>query len=196
MLKTSIEEITMGREIRRVPANWQHPKIRCDHRPICQNGECYQPMRDENFDDAAKEWKEDFLSWERGERPDYCSEEYRNLEFWEYTNDPPDRKYYRPYKDEEATWYQVYETVSEGTPVTPPFATQQELVEYLINNGDFWDQRRLAKGDDWGRAGWSKEEAENFVYGDGWAPSMVMEGGIIKHGTEILANTDKDKLWK
>jgi len=146
--------------------------------------EHYQPMYDENFEDAAKEWKEDFLAWERGERPDYCGDESKKLEYWEWESDPPDRKYYRPYKDEEATWYQIYETVSEGAPVTPPFATKQELVEYLINNGDFWDQERLKKGDDWGRKGWEKEEAENFVYGDGWAPSLVIENGAMKRGTQ------------
>jgi hypothetical protein len=176
----------MGRELRRVPPNWQHPKNPCNHfcKPNC-NGEHYQPMDNETFESAAKNWKEKFLSWEQGKRPDYCDEEHTKLEYWEWVSNPPDRKYYRPYKDEEATWYQVYETVSEGTPVTPPFATQQELVEYLINHGDSWDQELLAKGDSWGRKGWPKEEAEKFVYGDGWAPSMVMENGILKHGTEI-----------
>lgn len=29
----------MGREIRKVPPNWQHPKVRCPHRPTCEMGE-------------------------------------------------------------------------------------------------------------------------------------------------------------
>lgn len=55
---------------------------------------------------------------------------------------PPEREYYRSWKDEDATWFQVWETVSEGTPVTPPFATKEELIDYLVANGDFWDQKR------------------------------------------------------
>jgi hypothetical protein len=31
---------------------------------------------------------------------------------------PPDHP-----KGKEATWFQAWETVTEGTPVTPPFAT-------------------------------------------------------------------------
>jgi hypothetical protein len=72
------------------------------------------------------------------------------------------------------TWFQVYETVSEGTPVTPPFATKEELVDYLVANGDFWDQHR-------GDGGWSRENAEAFV-GAGFAMSLVVNTatGTIK----------------
>lgn len=49
---------------------------------------------------------------------------------------PPQRACYCPWKPEDATWLQVWETVSEGTPVTPPFATRQELVDYLVQHGD------------------------------------------------------------
>jgi hypothetical protein len=31
---------------------------------------------------------------------------------------PPDHP-----RDKEATWFQAWKTVTEGTPVTPPFAT-------------------------------------------------------------------------
>jgi hypothetical protein len=64
---------------------------------------------------------------------------------------------------EEPTWYQVYENVTEGTPVTPPFATKEALIFYLCNYGTF-------RGD--GRK-WSQEVAENFVNGSGYLPSMA-----------------------
>ena len=159
----------MGREIRMVPPNWDHPKQegRYDDR--------LQPMFNKTFEEAAADWKAGYAAWERGERPDYCGEESKALEFWEYDDGPPDREYYRPWKDEEATWVQIWETVSEGTPVTPPFATKAELVDYLATNGDFWDQKR-------GHGPWKRKAAEEFVEA-GWAPSMVMvgtpEGGKI-----------------
>lgn len=90
---------------------------------------------------------------------------------------------YRPdWKPEEATWFQMYETVSEGTPVTPPFETREELVEYLVANGCFWDQKRRARGlsGDWMRCSpWTREEATKFVFGDGWMPSMTVQNGEI-----------------
>lgn len=152
----------MGREIRRVPANWQHPKR--EH----YDGRL-QPMFDERFEEAAATWKAEFAKWESGERPSYCSDENRALEYWEWENGPPDRAYYRPWKDSDATWFQVWETVSEGTPVSPPFETREELIDYLVKHGDFWDQKS-------GDGGWNRIAAQKFV-NSGWAPSMIMTGG-------------------
>jgi hypothetical protein len=174
-----------------VPANWDHPKT---ERP---NGRIdFQPMFDTRFEEAAAEWKAEFAKWEAGERPSYYTvdEDNPNPEYWEYSGDPPDRKYYRPWKDEEAVWYQVWETVSEGTPVSPPFATKEELIEYLVANGDFWDQSRRdqrARGRnmlDINCDPWSRKQAEAFVNGPGWAPSMVIDAGGFRSGVEALAD--------
>jgi hypothetical protein len=53
-------------------------------------------------------------------------------------------------------WWQVWETVSEGSPVTPAFATAEELIGYLVAKGDAWDQKR-------GSGGWERKNAESFV---------------------------------
>ncbi len=125
--------------------------------------------------------------WEAGEDPDRVEHpEYRF--FAEWHGSPPNVDYYRPdWKEEEMTWFQMYETVSEGTPVSPAFATPQELVDYLVANGDFWDQKRRQEG----RGGmpcapWTQEQAEKFVYGHGWMPSMVTVGGKMHTGSEIM----------
>jgi hypothetical protein len=164
----------MGREIRKVPANWYHPKQegRYDGR--------LQPMFDDTFENAAADWKAEFAKWEAGERPDYCSDESKGLEYWEWNGGPPDRAYYRPWKDDEAVWFQVWETVSEGTPVTPPFATEAELVDYLATKGDFWDQKR-------GDGPWAREAAAKFV-GTGWAPSLMVE--VSSDGSKIFGPRD------
>ena len=152
----------MGREIRRVPANWEHPKN--------EHGN-YQSMHDGDFDTAANKWDSEYELWKKGEHPD----QEEGQTYWEYWGPPPERDFYHPRWD-NADWYQVYETVSEGTPVTPPFATKEELVDYLVANGDFWDQRS-------GRGGWKRKNAESFVT-DEWAPSfMVLQttAGTIIH---------------
>lgn len=183
----------MGREIRRVIANWEHPQ-REHHR----RGMEYQPMFDDAYIPQLNQWWENHQLWERGEHPDQKKEgmgEYKHYAQW--AGDPPDHTMYRPdWKPEEMTWYQVYETVSEGTPVTPPFATREELVDYLVANGDFWDQRRRKDG----RIGgmpcepWTRKQAESFVMGSGWAPSLVMHDGKIQSGVEALAEmADKQK---
>jgi hypothetical protein len=174
----------MGREIRRVPPNWEHPRRDCHHEPWnggCDEakkhgGKCYQPLYDSDAETAWKEWLEEFTAWCNGglaecikDNPGYVyslDEPYRT--FCEWHGEPPDPKYYhRPFAEGEATWFQVYQTVSEGSPVTPPFSTKEELVDYLVANGDEWDQSR-------GKGGWSREAAERFV-GMGWAPSMMVE---------------------
>ena len=91
---------------------------------------------------------------------------------------------YQPMRDtvyaeraREPTCYQMYETVSEGTPVTPVFETEDELVDYLVNVGTFWNQK------------YSREAAEAFVK-TGWAPSFVMlraESGAMKFADGVTA---------
>lgn len=136
----------MGREIRMVPPNWQHPK---DDRGR------YIGMRDRHFDDALKEWEAEFARAKSGDH-----EYYDSFEQWAEENRSPTPSGYRPWRNEEATWFQVWETVSEGTPVSPSFATREELIDYLANNGDFWDQRR-------GTPPPSRAQAEAFV-NSGW----------------------------
>lgn len=119
-------------------------------------------MYDESYDEAAAEWIKGFHEFKPTER----TGKYH----WDWGGMPPKEEYYRPsWKEGEATWLQVYETVSEGTPVTPSFATPEELVQYLATKGDFWDQRR-------GDAPWGRANAEAFVK-DGWAPSMMFIPG-------------------
>ncbi len=181
-----VEKRTMGRELRMVPPNWEHPITERS------NGrEDFQPMHKGTFEEAAAEWKSEFESWESGERPSYYTvdPENPNPEYWEYSGGPPERKYYQPWKDDEATWFQVWETVSEGTPVTPPFETKAELIEYLVANGDFWDQSRRKEGRGIINCDpWSRKQAEAFVNGPGWAPSFVMSSAGFQSGVEALAD--------
>ncbi len=180
----------MGREIRRVPANWEHPKTERANHLACRMEECFQPLYNEPYSKAIAEWVENHLLWEAGKHPDQLDgsgKEYRHYAQW--SGNAPDVEYYRPdWKPEEMTWWQVYETVSEGTPVSPPFATPEELVEYLVANGDFWDQkRRLERTSSMNCQPWTRKQAEAFVLGCGWAPSLVVTNGVMQSGVEALA---------
>lgn len=148
----------MGREIRNVIPNWEHPKD--------DDGK-YKPMFNEDFDTVFYEWVNEYELWKKGEHPSQGEYPY-----WEYAGAPPDPEYYRPVWPESVTWIQMYETVSEGTPVSPAFKTKKELVDYLVEHGDFWDQGR-------GDGGWERENAEKFVKG-GWSPSGALIDGKYK----------------
>jgi hypothetical protein len=182
----------MGRQIRRVPPNWNHPVTKDDYGRMR-----LQPMFDERFEEAEAEWLANFDRIRRGDMTDFERECYpRGL--CEWANDEgraPDPNYYRPWKDEDATWFQLWETVSEGTPVSPPFETKEELAYYLAENGDEWDQKRCHKPD-WeslwggvpGVSGWGIERARRFVFGSGWAPSMIIsDGRVITNPGDMVA---------
>lgn len=178
----------MGREIRRVPPNWDHPK---GERP---NGQIrYKPMYDRTFAEAAAEWLEDFDRIRAGVDLKSWEADYGGVVAWASDNQAPNPEYYRPWADEDATWFQVWETVSEGTPVSPPFATEDELINYLAANGDFWDQSRCHEPD-WrslwggvpGVSAWGRARAERFVRA-AWAPSMVIAGGNVMDGVTAIS---------
>lgn len=151
----------MGREVRRVPLSWKHPATKCRHSPwaggcsyakMNGDGECPHPLFDHDIEAAERDYQK---------RP--IPEDPEDDE------GPPNPLYYRPaWTEAEATAYQMYETVSEGTPVSPVFATEAELVDYLVAKGDYSDQ--------WNRrGGWKREIAERFVR-NAWAPSAVSNG--------------------
>lgn len=66
--------------------------------------------------------------------------------------------------------YQIWETVSEGSPISPVFATPEELARHMA-------------GKQWGAdKGGSYETWLSFINGPGWAPSMVVDANGIRVG--------------
>ena len=151
----------MGREIRQVPPGWEHPK---DAR-----GE-YIPLLDGDYETAAEAWVNNCVLWSRGEHPDQIDGsgvKYRF--FWEWADTPPRKEEYRPrWAADEATHFQIYETVSEGTPTSPVFETRAELARWLVGQGH------------------SAAAAGAFAV-SGYAPSMVMTGGRLYMGIDAAA---------
>lgn len=65
----------------------------------------------------------------------------------------------------DGEWWQVWETVSDGSPVTPAFASAEELADHLMLHGDAWSD---------GKA-WS-QDAVRGLFGDGFAMSLAITG--------------------
>lgn len=72
--------------------------------------------------------------------------------------------------------YQLWETVSEGSPISPVFALPEELADWLVSSPDYkW------RGNDQGT---TKEQWLKFIQGPGWAPSLIFSEGKIQTGVQ------------
>jgi len=166
----------MGREVRRVPADWQHPKKQqFDHRG--QWVERYEPLMDGDWAERAKEWDEAREKWERGEFPDYASEESRKLPFDQWEGRRPYSGDYMPHWPEaERTHLMMYEDTTEGTPISPAFETPEELARWLVDNN------ASAFGSSTGTyEGWLS------IARGGWAPSMVVDAAGVHTGVDFAS---------
>lgn len=152
-------------------------------------------MLKDTFAKACQAWEDAYQKWLDGEHDEvireYGEEDYpkgnprASFIAW-HGEKPDDPERYQNWEDHEATWYQVWETVSEGTPVTPPFATKEELVDYLVEHGDFWDQQRRKEGIKYMNSDpWDRETASRFVFGRGWMPSLAI---VEKDGKQVFDN--------
>lgn len=158
----------MGREIRKVPADWEHPRYTKDNALSRDHIGSYMPLEDSDYVSASEKWLSDLALWQAGAHPYQAKGGTSCQFFWEYAGNPPDEEFWRArrWTEAEATHFQMYETVSEGTPLTPPMASLQELADYLVSHGDFWGQKRGTNGYDRGEkpVRWSREAADTFVH--------------------------------
>lgn len=141
----------MGREIRRVPEGWQHPVNDRGH---------FIALYDREYDAVAEQWVADCAAWSRGEHEEQKKYHDTPKFFWDWQA-PPDAKCYRPKYDGPATHFQVYETVSEGTPCSPVFASLEAMIEWMVMPID--RASPYNRGQDWQcMQGMTREQAERF----------------------------------
>lgn len=143
----------MGTEIRRVPPDWKHPTYRDQgrHNPHYWQGrresdDKYAPLYDRVFEYEMDNWYRGWKEWDADEH---------GHPYWEESNIPdPLTHRHVIWTEEEASAYQIYEDVSEGTPISPVFETQDEMKAWLLEQGH------------------SEEVADRFI-AQGWAFSAV-----------------------
>jgi len=164
----------MGREVRRVPADWQHPR----HIVGGLRGpeERYKPLLPgERYQRDVDAWDEECAKWKAGWRPDYCDgPEHRAMCYEQWAGQRPHRDDYMPnWPAEQRTHLMMYEDTSEGTPISPAFLTPEELARWLADNGASAFGRETASYEAW-----------LSMARDGWAPSMVVYNGRAMNGVE------------
>ena len=102
----------MGRELRRVPKDWKHPK---------DGSRDYVPLLND-YAGMLGNFKADIEKMGLAEALDYygggpCTDDYMPVWTWD-----------------EAPWCMMYEDTSEGTPISPAFETFEELAHWLADN--------------------------------------------------------------
>ena len=165
----------MGREVRMVPAGWQHPMewLRRQH--------VFTPLHEGPFSKRVAEWDEAAAKWEQGLRKDWGTGEWKSKDpdqtcgFSEWHGERPKAEDYMPeFPEGTATHYMMYETCSEGTPISPAFATPEELAHWLADNNASASGGMGAPYEDWLR-----------VCNGGYAPSAVMDAKGFRSGVEL-----------
>lgn len=97
----------MSREIRRVPASWEHPKNEKGHYiPLLK----HFPYNQEEIEEGLRD------GWLSNEPPNYGCDV---MPHW---------------PEAERTHYQMYESVTEGTPISPVMETPEVLARWLADN--------------------------------------------------------------
>ncbi len=96
----------MGREARRVPFDWEHPRCTVDDGYVPLHGNTYE---------------QELVS--RVEYPDG----------WDSDPDPADHM--PAWSDGEAAGWQMYEDTTEGTPISPVMKSPEDLARWLADNG-------------------------------------------------------------
>lgn len=149
----------MGREVRKVPHDWQHPQERGRFKPLCQPAEPIADMQRHWEDEAA-----------------LCDPTLCGSSFSDWDGDRPDPADYMPFwLETEATHFQMYETTSEGTPISPVVESPEKLARWLADTGACSWASYTATYDQWLR-----------VCNGGFAPSAVETGGTLSSGVEAL----------
>jgi hypothetical protein len=161
-----------------VPADWQHPKkVRKDWRGV--DVERFIPLfPGDRFAPRAADWDEEFAKWQTGWRPDYFIDDGTNLTYEKYAGARPVQSDYMPdWPAEQRTHLMMYEDTSEGTPISPAFATPEELARWLADNNASSFGGATASYEQWLR-----------VARGGWAPSMVLDARGLRSGVEAISD--------
>jgi hypothetical protein len=155
-----------------VPKDWEHPKNESGH---------YQPKFDRSYESTLKDFQEEKKFFNLGLGSDGKTKlpiEADGYAFEDWHGWMSDPEYFMPdWDDSERTHLMMYETTSEGTPISPAFETPEELAQWLFDNDASAFGSMTATHEQW-----------LSMCKSGWAVSaaMTQDKGLIS-GVEALA---------
>lgn len=175
----------MGREVRRVPADWQHPKHEVMDWRTGRTVESYKPLSPSySYQSCVDEWDEECAKWKAGWRPEHCTDaESRAMCYEQWAGQRPHRDDYMPdWPADQCTHLMMYEDTSEGTPISPAFETPEALARWLVDNNASAFGSSTASYEGW-----------LSVARGGWAPSMIVSNGVMENGVDAAAALDQEQ---
>jgi hypothetical protein len=161
----------MGREVRMVPPDWKHPKDDRGH---------YIPLLGASFEERLAAWELGNAKWSEGLRDDYNGGwmpigDVESKTYADWDGEKPEAADYMPtFPAGSATHLMMYEDVSEGTPISPAFATPEELAQWLTENKANAGGFSTATYEGWLR-----------VCKGGYAPSFVLDSKGMRSGVDM-----------
>lgn len=169
----------MGREVRMIKAGWEHPQDGTYDGKIR-----YIPLFD-NYAGAKADYDKQKLHWDAGfvlfgngtfEPKDDTIAEKSFEQYWcgRYGREPNPADYMPQWAEGEATKLVMYENCTEGTPVSPPFDTPEELARWLADNNASAFGRQTANYEDW-----------LATIECGWSVSAVIVDGEVISGVKL-----------
>jgi hypothetical protein len=134
-----------------------------------RNGERDEPRRYKVYGDDGETVIREF-------HPSTTAEVLAVYPYSDYDNEPTPQTHMPDFSTpaDNLGWC-LYETVSEGTPTTPVFATAEELINHLATVGEDYDQKP-----------YRREAAERLVRSGSSMGSMVMAGGVLYDGAKDI----------
>lgn len=168
----------MGGEVRRVPADWKHP--------LDETGHYRELMPD--YARRLLRWQEEKDQWDQGLqragrggwKPITPDQPFGGFD--DVVGEKPDPEQYMPEWPEEAkTHMQMYETSTEGTPISPVMEKAEELAQWLVDN-----EASAFAGDTASYEGWLATIHQGF------APAMMHSGGKFYCGVEAMSWDQRD----
>lgn len=150
---------------------WEEGKLLWD------NGYVWARPRGSHWNDPEKlipidEFVADWNLNRESYQPEVVNADY---DWWagEKPEAPNPNDYMPDWPDEQRTHFMMYESTSEGTPISPAFATPEELARWLADTGASSFADFTATYEQW----------LNTIR-EGSAPSAIISNGTIKSGVE------------
>ena len=145
----------------------------------------YRPMHEGPWSKEAAAWDEEQRQWDEGLCKDYSGKrdwcpktEDMTGSYEEWSGKRPVHADYMPeWPENEATHLMMYESTSEGTPISPAFATPEELARWLADSGASAFAGHTATYEQW-----------LATCRLGWAVSAVMDAGGFRSGVAAMAD--------
>ena len=119
----------MSREVRRVPADWEHPKNTDGQYKPLHPGARYMRQANDFMEHLRSMGLQRTIEW-------------RGM--------PPDMRDFMPdWPEDKATHFMMYENTTEGTPISPAFTTPEKLANWLVATGAIGFTGQTAPYESW-----------------------------------------------